>query len=287
MEIVLGKNAGFCYGVERAVNGCVSILNEFKDIYCLGEIVHNRQVVSDLKQKGIKFIDNIEQAPINSKVIIRAHGIAKEVHEIAKNKNIELFDYTCPNVSRVHEIAQEYANNGFYILLTCSKKNHPETIGIQSFCEKNYTLVQTQKDLEDALNIIKNNKIKKVVLISQTTFGIKKFKEIENTLIENLPEMCEFKVENTICHATNIRQKETESISKEVDKMIIVGGKNSSNTQKLFDIAISNCSDSICVETKDDIQNEDYININKIGVMAGASTPKHVINSIIEKIGSD
>lgn len=287
MEIILGKTAGFCYGVERAVNGCVSILNEYKDVYCLGEIVHNRQVVSYLKQKGIKFIDNIEQAPNNSKVIIRAHGIPKEIYEIAKNKNIELFDYTCPNVIRVHEIAQEYAKNGFYIILTCSKKNHPEIIGTQSFCRGNYTLIENQKDLEDALNIIKNNKIKKVVLISQTTFGIKKFKEIENTLIENLPEMCEFKVENTICHATDIRQKETESISKEVDKMIIVGGKNSSNTQKLFDIAISNCSDSICVETKDDIQNEDYININKIGVMAGASTPKNVINSIIEKIGSD
>lgn len=287
MKIILGKTAGFCYGVERAVNGCVNILYEFKDVFCLGEIVHNRQVVSDLNQKGIKFIDNIEEAPNNSKVIIRAHGITKEIYEIAKNKNIKLFDYTCPYVIKIHNIAEEYAKNGFYILLTCSKKNHPETIGIQSFCGGNYILIENQKDLEDALNMIKNNKIKKVVLISQTTFGIKKFKEIESILTDNLPKTCEFKVENTICHATNIRQKETESISKEVDKMIIVGGKNSSNTQKLFDIAINNCSDSICVETKDDIQNEDLININKIGVMAGASTPKNVINSILEKLGSD
>ena len=290
MEVILGKTAGFCYGVERAVNGCIKTLNEFKDVYCLGEIVHNRQVNLDLKQKGIKFIENIEQAPNNSKVIIRAHGINKEIYEIAKNKNIELFDYTCPNVIKVHNIAKSYAKEGYYILLTCSKKNHPEIIGTKSFCGENYVLIENQNDLEDALKSIKNNKIKKAVLISQTTFGIKRFKEIQDILAENLPEECEFKVENTICYATNARQEETEKISKKVDKMIIIGGKNSSNTQKLYDIALQNCSNSICIETKDDIKNEDLININKIGVMAGASTPKNVINSIIEKyniLGSD
>lgn len=284
MEVILGKTAGFCYGVERAVNGCENAVKEFENIYCLGEIVHNRQVVLDLEKKGIKFIENIEQAPDNSKAIIRAHGINKEIYEIAKTKNIELFDYTCPNVKKVHKIASKYADDGFYIMLACSKKEHPEIIGTKSYCGENYILIENENDLKEALKSIINNKIKKTVLIAQTTYGVKKFREIEETLTKNLPNECEFKVENTICNATNTRQKETEKIAKEVDKMIIIGGKNSSNTQKIFDIAMQNCNNSICIETEEDLDKDYLVNVEKIGVMAGASTPQNIINSIIDKL---
>ena len=136
MEVMLGKTAGFCYGVKRATEGCTNELEKEHNIYCLGEIVHNRQVVENLTSKGIKFIDKINEAEEGSKVIIRAHGIPKEVYEEAKKRSIQVVDYTCPHVLKIHEIAQKYSNDGYFIFLTCSNKMHPEIIGTQSFCRQ-------------------------------------------------------------------------------------------------------------------------------------------------------
>ena len=131
MEIIIGKNAGFCYGVKRAVDGAKEECTEHKEIYCLGDIVHNQHVIDDLKEKGIKFIENIDEA--KGKTIIRAHGVSKEIYEKAKNMNIELIDLTCPSVLKIHKIADEYSKKGYYIILT-GKENHPEVIGIESYC---------------------------------------------------------------------------------------------------------------------------------------------------------
>lgn len=283
MEIIVGKTAGFCYGVKRAIDG---VKEESKDnnLFCIGEIVHNRQVIEDLQKKGVNFIDDINKVHNKkSKVAIRAHGVKKEVYEIANKNKIDIIDYTCPNVLRIHEIAKEYAEKGFYIIL-CGKKEHPENIGTISYCGKNYSVIQDEKELKEALEKFKSTKIKKLLIISQTTFSLKKFSLIEQVIKEELKDEKNIIIKNTICRATELRQKETEELSKKVDFMIVIGGKNSSNTIKLYEIANKYCENSICIETADELQIEKISEYKKIGVMAGASTPKESIDNVIEKL---
>ena len=282
MEVVLGKTAGFCYGVKNAVEGAKKELENAKEkVYCLGEIVHNKQVVDELKKNGMVFIENIEDA--KGKTIIRAHGVKKEVYDVAKKNNIELKDYTCPNVLKIHEIAEEYANDGYYIFL-CGSKVHPENIGTISFCGENVSVIDTEDDIDDAIEELKKSGIEKLLLILQTTFSVEKFRKIEKILKVKLPSNINFKIKNTICRATELRQKETNDISKDVDYMIIIGGKNSSNTRKLFEIGKQNCKNCICIETAKELPIEEIKKYEKVGVMAGASTPKELIEDVLNKL---
>lgn len=286
MEIVVGKTAGFCYGVKRAVDGSVEQIRDNKNekIYCLGELVHNKQVVENLEEKGIQFIENINEIKEkNAKVIIRAHGVKKDVYEETKRNNIKVVDYTCPNVLKIHKIAEEYKNKGYYIFLT-GTENHPEIIGIISHCEENYTLIKNEEDVEKAIEKLKKSNLEKLLVISQTTFSTKKFDIIKNIIQEKVPKNIEILIKNTICLATETRQKETKELSSKVDAMIIIGGKNSSNTKKLFEVASENCENTICIETKNEIDKNNYKEINKIGIMAGASTPKISIDEVIEEL---
>ena len=284
MEIILGKTAGFCYGVKRAVDGSLTQINENKKVYCLGELVHNKQVVSDLKDKGIIFIENIDEVKdTNSKVIIRAHGVHKNIYEIAKNKNIELIDYTCPKVLKIHEIVDKYNKDGFYIILT-GKESHPEVIGIKSHADNNFSIINDIDETDKAINDFKNSNINKLLIISQTTFNTQKFEIIKNKIIEKIPENINLVINNTICPATDIRQKETKEMSTNVDKMIIIGGKNSSNTKKLYEIASKNCKDTIHIEAASELKDISFNNCKKVGVMAGASTPMNIIDEIIKKL---
>ena len=278
MEIILGKTAGFCYGVKRAVDGAKEELSKTKDtLYCLGEIVHNQEVINELRNKGLKFIETIEEA--KGKTIIRAHGVKKSVYEKAKKMQINLCDYTCPKVLKIHEIAEEYAQNGYYIFLSGSK-THPENIGTISFCGKNCSIIEKIEDVEKEINNFRKSHCKNLLLISQTTYNLDKFLEIENLIKNELQG--EVIVKNTICKATQLRQLETKEIAKKVDCMIIIGGKNSSNTKKLYDIAKETCNNSICVETKEEIDMNNISKCEKIGVMAGASTPKESIEEVIK-----
>ena len=179
MEIVVGKTAGFCFGVKRAVDGAKEQINKNKKIFCLGEIVHNKQVVDELESEGIIFINNIEEA--NGKTIIRAHGVEKNIYEKANELNIELVDYTCPNVLKIHKIADEYSKNGYYIFL-CGSKKHPENIGTISHCGNNYSVIEKEDDVFKALDRFKKSKFKKLLLISQTTYSLEKFYKIEEII---------------------------------------------------------------------------------------------------------
>lgn len=287
MEILLGKTAGFCYGVKRAVEGAQKLVENSsggKKIYCLGEIVHNKDVVNSLIASGIKFIEDISEVKDNnSQTIIRAHGVSNKVYEVAKNKGITIKDYTCLNVIKIHQIVEEYNKNGYYIFLLGSKE-HPENIGTVSFCGKYYSVIEDVEDTYIALEELKKSNKTKVLLISQTTYSLEKFYIIEEIIKNKLPKNIELVVKNTICKATELRQKETEKIAKEVDVMIIVGGKNSSNTKKLFEIASKNCKKAICIENKNELDVKELENIDKIGVMAGASTPKDSIEEVLQAI---
>ena len=279
MEIIVGENAGFCYGVKSAVLGAKEKLKENNSIYCLGEIVHNGEVVRKLEDNGLKVIDRIEDA--HDKVIIRAHGIAKEVYEKAKELNIEIFDYTCPNVLRIHKLVDEYKNKGYYIFLV-GVKTHPETIGTISFCGDNSSLIETREDLEEAILKFNNSNINKLLIAVQTTFNLEKFNIYVKSINDQInDDKIEIKVENTICNATRIRQQEAKEISQNVQYMIIIGGKNSSNTKKLYEISKENCSNTVMIENKNELNIEELKGFNKIGIMAGASTPKESIDELI------
>lgn len=282
MEIIVGKTAGFCYGVKRAVEGAIEEIENKEEVYCLGEIVHNKEVVKKLKQKGIKQIEKIEEA--TGKTIIRAHGIAKEIYEKAKEMNIEIKDLTCPKVLQIHKIAEDFQKEGYYIFLF-GNKNHPENIGTISYCGNKYYVIEDLERLPEALKKLEESQVKKLAVIAQTTYNLEKF-ETGTKEIERLLEDKGIKIDivNTICHATESRQKETEEISKNVDFMIIIGGKNSSNTQKLYEIAKKYCREAVCIETKEELEKIelDFSKYNKIGIMAGASTPKESIVDVKE-----
>ncbi len=282
MKLIVGKTSGFCNGVRNAVEIANKELEHSKNkIYCLGELVHNKNVIYKLKQKGLIFIENIEQA--QGKVIIRAHGIAKSIYDKAKELKIELKDLTCPKVLKIHQIVEEHASKGYYIFLV-GKADHPETIGTYSFCGKNSGLIQDICDLEKAVEKLKKTGIKKVILITQTTYNLAKFQKIAEKLKEILGENIELKIINSICLSTELRQKEAEKISKDVDLMIIIGDKKSSNTNKLYEISCDNCKNVIFVENETDIDLNYIEQFEKVGIMAGASTPKELIESIIEII---
>lgn len=281
MDIVLGKTAGFCYGVRNAVQKAEEKLKEHKKVSCLGELVHNGQVIKKLEKLGLRIVEKVEDS--NNKIIIRAHGIAKEIYHKAQKLNIEVFDFTCPNVLKIHKIADEHYKKGYYIFLIGGKK-HPESIGTISFCGNNSYLIETEEDIDEAVKILKESNIKKLLIIVQTTFSLEKFNSYVQKIKEKIGDDIELKVKNTICNATKIRQEETCEISKKVQCMIIIGGKNSSNTKKLYDIARENCKNTMIIETKDELDVNVVKKFEKVGIMAGASTPDDSIEDIIKAI---
>ena len=281
MEIIVGKTAGFCYGVKRAVEGALEELKSNENIFCLGEIVHNKQVISDLESKGMKFIDSLSES--NGKTIIRAHGVPKEIYGLAEQKNINIKDFTCPNVLKIHEIADEYSKDGYYIFL-CGSNSHPENIGTISYCGEKCSIIENEEDVGIALDDFGKSNSKKLLLIAQTTYSLHRFENIKKKIYDRLDSNIEILVKNTICRATELRQKETRELSKNVDYMIIIGGKNSSNTKKLYEIAQEECDNSACIETESELNIEEIKDFSRIGIMAGASTPQESIDKVVKKI---
>lgn len=282
MEIILGKTAGFCYGVKRAVEQTEKILEQSKEqIYCLGEIVHNKEVIKMLENKGIKFIDKIDES--KGRTIIRAHGIPKSIYEKAKEKEIQIEDFTCPNVLKIHQIANQYSKQGYYIFLIGAKK-HPENVGTISYCGKNLYVIEDIEDIYKALEKLRSSHIKNLLVISQTTYKLDKFCVIEKVIKNKLSKQINLVIKNTICKATEIRQKETKIISEQVDFMIIIGGRNSSNTKKIYEVAKSNCKNVISIETKSEIDIENLKLYERVGIMAGASTPQNIIEEVIKYV---
>ena len=283
MEIVVGKLAGFCGGVINSVKKTEEFLNSNSEVYCLGELVHNKQVVDKLERMGLKTIDDLNMVPDASKVIIRAHGISMETYELAKSKQIELYDLTCPNVLLIHDKASKLVDEGYFVVLI-AKKDHPEAIGTISFCGDNSFILEDNSGVDDLVSLFLKSGKAKLAVISQTTYSMSRFdlltKEIKNKL-----SGYDILIDNTICSATELRQKETNKLSKEVDAMIIIGGKNSSNTKKLFEVSSVNCNNSFIIETVNDIV-WDFSCYEKVGVMAGASTPKESIEEVIDFLKS-
>lgn len=279
MELIIGKTAGFCFGVKNAVTKTLEETEKEKTVYCLGELVHNNQVTEELTSKGVDFIDNIEQA--KGKVIIRSHGVEKHIYEKAKALNLEVVDLTCPKVLHIHKIAEEYAKQGYFILVI-GKQEHPEMLGTVSFCGDNYYVIENEENVIEAINIFEKTNVDKALVIAQTTFSMEKFRKIVEKIQANIKSK-NLEIKNTICNATKQRQEETEEIAKQVETMIIVGGKHSSNSNKLYELAKKHCKNVMFVETEKEI-DKNLIKTGKIGIMAGASTPEKSIKKVVEKL---
>lgn len=286
MKLIIGKTAGFCYGVNNAVEETKKTLKNDESTYCLGEIVHNSNVVKELEDLGLKVIENLDEIDTNNRntnVVIRAHGVTPEIYNRIETEKYNLIDLTCPNVLMIHKIAEDFKNKGYYILLI-GQRQHPEVIGTFGFCkldnENNCSIIENKEDIDSAIDVIYKLNKNKVLIITQTTFSLDKF----NTLVEYIKEklnVLELEIRNTICNATKIKQEETEKLSKEVEYMIIIGGKNSSNTRKLYDISNKNCANTVIIENPAELNINEIKEHSLVGIMAGASTPSSSIEGVI------
>ena len=272
MEVILAKSAGFCFGVKLAVD-CVYEKSKNDKIYTYGPIIHNKNVVKDLEKQGVEIIESLEK-DIDGKVIIRSHGVPPSVYKLLEEKNIEYIDCTCPFVKKIHKIVSEHYNNNKNIIIIGNKK-HPEIIGINGFCNNTALIANS---LEEFNNLI-IEKDKEYVLVCQTTFDTTVFEKLLNNITYN-----NIKVFNTICSATNDRQKEALELSKQVDYMIVLGDTSSSNTQKLYEICKKNCENTYLCETIKDLQLNIFKKNGKIGITAGASTPPAIIKEALNKM---
>lgn len=278
MNVIIGKTSGFCNGVSYTVKTAEEAIKNEK-IYCLGEIVHNERVINDLEKNGMITIKNIDEAPNNSKVIIRAHGELKETYDKALQKNIDILDLTCGKIKAIRVKISKRVDDHFIVII--GKKEHPESLGVLSFSGNNSLIIEEYEDVDKNIEIINGSSVNKIYIVSQTTFNADKYDKLVDYL-KSLTEK-DIIIDKTICDATSKRQNETKELSKKVDTMIIVGGRKSSNTKELELIAKEYCSNVLLVQNKDDIKIENIIGEN-IGIMAGASTPNVVVDEIVDKL---
>ncbi len=273
VEIIISKNAGFCFGVERAMNTALETIKNEEIVYSYGPLVHNQQVVNFLEDKGLITIDSIDDL-LNKQigsVIIRSHGLPKHTIDEIEKLGFRIVDCTCPYVKSVHKKVSEYSDKGYDIVII-GDKNHPEVIGINGWCSNKAYIVNT---IEDANKL---EPMDRVCVVSQTTNNMDKFNEISK-IVENKSK--ETIVFNTICNATRLRQESAAELAKEVDAMLILGGKNSSNTKKLAEISKIYNNNVYLIESIHEISLQELIKFNKIGITAGASTPDWIIKEAV------
>ena len=275
MEITVAKSAGFCFGVQRAVDSVYKELEENSGkIYTFGPIIHNEQVVEDLNKKGIEVIDTVEQLKEikEGTVVIRSHGVAKEIYDILEQQKLKMVDATCPFVKKIHNIVLDESNNGKTIIII-GNDNHPEVEGIKGWVNGEVIVINKEEQIEK-LSLPEQTK---ACIVSQTTFNHNKFKYLVEIIRKKGYDIT---VVNTICNATHVRQVEAQKISSKVDGMIVIGGKNSSNTQKLYDICRNECENTFYVQTVKDLNLHELKSLKSIGITAGASTPKTIIEEV-------
>lgn len=271
MNIILSKFSGYCYGVKTATTMAKQSILDYEKVYSLGSIIHNKRAVRQLEEQGLKIVDNIDENYKN--VLFRSHGVEKKFYDFAKKNNINIIDTTCIFVKKIHDIVEKKYNEGYKIIIT-GNKNHPEVIGINSFCD--YTALFIEK--EEDINKIYIDKGDKYVLVFQTTFNIDKFDKI----VENISlKTSNIEIYNTICNATKKRQDAAIKLAKEVDMIIVIGDKLSSNSKKLYELTSKRCK-SIFIEDVEELDKSSFKGVENIGVTAGASTPDFVIQEVID-----
>ncbi len=274
MKVELAKSAGFCFGVEKAVN---TVYEEAKKndeiVYTLGPIIHNEEVVKDMKRRGVEAvnIEDLNSLPKGT-VIIRSHGVSKDVYNFVKHSGHRVVDATCPFVKKIHAIVSVQSGKKKTVVIIGNPK-HPEVMGIRGWGDENTYAVE---NIEQFINL-NLKKDEEIVIVAQTTFNHKKFQEIIDKILFLGYDVRCF---NTICNATQERQAEAKEIASNVDAMIVIGDKKSSNTSKLVEICQEECKNTFFIQTLEDLNYDALLSVDSVGITAGASTPKHIIEEV-------
>lgn len=278
-KIILAKSAGFCFGVNRAIEIVNKLVDENKSVCTLGPIIHNMQVVEELKEKGAVSIDSIDEAKQEDTVVIRSHGVSQSVMDSIKEKKLSFVDATCPFVAKIHKIVKEAKEDE--IVIIAGDKLHPEVQGIMGHCNAKCYTFKNLEELSEIFKIIPPEKNNLIKVVAQTTFDLKEWEKSIKSL-KNV--YTNAKIFDTICNATTLRQKEAADISKSVDMMFVVGDKHSSNSFKLYSICSSNCKNTFFIETAEELPVKEISKADSIGVTAGASTPARIIKEVLDKM---
>lgn len=275
MEIIKAKTAGFCFGVANAVKKAYAAAENEKEkrIYSYGSLIHNERVVKQLNDLGVKTINSFDELdPEGAIVIIRAHGVAPHIYEKLEELNCTVIDATCPYVKKIHNLVRNQYNEGHKIIII-GDRTHPEVIGINGWCDNSAIIIEKLEDVDFI-----ENKDEIYSVVCQTTFNINLFENICEKLKKSFDKLNIF---DTICNATSLRQKEAMEIASKVDLMVVVGGRNSSNTRKLYELCCDLCDNVIHIESAEEMDVNSLKKINKVGVTAGASTPDWIIGEVI------
>ena len=284
-NVTLAKSAGFCFGVKRAVNMVYEEIDKSKGetpIYTYGPIIHNDEVVKDFASKGVtlvKELKELEKLP-KGKIIVRSHGISRAEYEEMEQYGFTVVDATCPFVRKIHKIVDEHSKQGEYIIII-GNPTHPEVCGIRGWVNgEEVSIIESKEEAQEfTLSDDKN-----VCIVSQTTFNYNKFQDLVEIVSK---KGYNISVLNTICNATEERQTEARQIAKNVEAMIVIGDKHSSNTQKLFEICNTECEKTYYIQTSKDMDYSLLESINNVGITAGASTPNNIIEEVSKNVRNE
>ena len=274
MEVILADSAGFCFGVKRAVDTVYKQTESGEKIYTYGPIIHNEEVVEDLKRKGVGVIESEEELESIKEgcVVIRSHGLPENICEKIKRRGLKCVDATCPFVKRIHEIVRKESEAGKQIVII-GNSGHPEVEGIKGWCRTPAIVIES---IEEAQNFSYDGE-KDICVVSQTTYNYNNFQYLVEIIEQKGYNVI---VVNTICNATEVRQAEAAKIAAQVDIMIVIGGKHSSNTRKLYEICMKECQNTYFIQTLDDLHLELPKSVRLVGITAGASTPNNIIEEV-------
>ena len=275
MKVIKAKTAGFCFGVKRAVDTVYKQVDtKCGQIYTYGPIIHNEEVIKDMRDKGVIVLRSEEDLDMISQgtVIIRSHGVEKRIYEKIEQKGLRIVDATCPFVKKIHNIVSEKSGEGFHIIII-GNPEHPEVVGIKGWAKDNVTVIQSAEDAE----CFTADRKEKICIVSQTTFNYNKFKDLVEIFLKKSYDSTVLK---TICNATEERQTEARAIARKVDAMFVVGGRHSSNTQKLYEICKEECKNTYFIETLVDLESKPFQSFGRVGITAGASTPNKIIEEV-------
>lgn len=276
MDIIVAKSAGFCFGVSKAINTIFDILDVTdKPIFTIGPIIHNEDVVNALKERGVTAVEDLVEIGGQGNVVIRTHGVVPEVYDRLKEKDLKYTDATCPYVKKIHNLVAEKVKEDFTILIV-GDREHPEVKGIYGWCKGNAYIIENVEDID---SIPDNGQ--KFCVVAQTTLTKENWETINENLNKKFENVIKF---DTICNATSTRQKDAEELSKTVDVMLVIGGNNSSNTNKLYEICKKHCEKTYKIENASGIPPLEINKIKRIGVTAGASTPEWIIKEVIKRM---
>ena len=274
MEVILAKSSGFCFGVKRAVDKVYEQTDKNKKIYTYGPIIHNEEVVRDLEKKGVQVLESKEEPEslTEGSVVIRSHGVSEEICRLVEEKGLECIDATCPFVKRIHNIVRKESEEGRKIIII-GNNGHPEVEGIKGWSKTPAIVIESKEEAEK----FEASEEEKICIVSQTTFNYKKFQELVEIFQKKGYDII---VANTICNATEERQKEAIELAAKVDVMIVIGGTHSSNTRKLYELCKSECENTYYIQTLADLQLELPNSVELVGITAGASTPNKIIEEV-------